>query len=248
MMKKKLFLLIVIVTAIVDFSCKKNEAPVQNTNNLPPAGSRVKTRSVNGSITSYEYDASGRATKWVSNNKLYYDFVYNADSLLETEYKSDGSIKGAHHIKLNASGYVENYLNTEFPFIFIKYEYNANGTKAMQYNYDHGNLNSVTRFFYNNGNLVKDSAYSPSGSGWNGRLYEYYTDKYTSTENENIGVRYWGTGNKNALKKITYLNTGVISGTQDFQVPQSDALNRTTQTSYLTNGAGTPVVVIYTYY
>jgi len=243
-------ILLFAVGAILTASCSKTDDRLpQVSPGLMPATSKVKTQKSGSSETVYEYDAAGRVKKMITNGTCEYVCNYSSDSLVQTRYLANGTVMETCHIKLNSNGLVENYLNDSYPSVFIKYEFNTDKTTARKLNYDNGNLSNITWYFYNNGNLVKDSTVNQGGnSGWYGRIYEYYTDKYSTLENPNKGQAFWGAGNKNALKKVTYLTNGMTNATQDYQVPEVDAQNRISKIAIITNNAGTPAVYTYTYY
>jgi hypothetical protein len=242
-----------VIAAIFISSCNKADdirnQIVTAPSGPPPANTKIKTQESGGSVSLYEYDNSGRVKKITTNGVVEYSSTYAGDSLIQTRYLANGAVMETYHIKLTAGGLVENYLNDKYPTIFIKYEYNADNRTERKLNYNSGILSGITYYFYSNGNLVKDSTVGPSAPGtWSGRTYEYYTDKYSTLENENRGQAHWGAGNKNAIKKITYITNGVPYGTQDYQTPEVVQLNRISKTGMTANGSGSPTIYNYTYY
>ena len=242
-----------VIAAVLISSCSKTETDrpqlITAPSGPPPANTKIKTQESGASISLLEYDNAGRVKKITTNNVVEHAYNYTGDSLIQTRYLANGSVMETYHIKLTPGGLVENYLNDKYPTIFIKYEYNGDNTIAKKMNYQIGILSNVTYYIYSNGNLVKDSTVNPSQPGsWGGRTYEYYTDKYSTLENGNRGQTHWGAGNKNAIKKVTYISNGVPYGTQDYQTPEVDQLNRISKTGMTANGSGNPTIYNYTYY
>lgn len=244
--RKKAVASFFIIALLIGGCHKKNDVIPDANNGMPPANTKLKTS--NNGNSNFEYDNAGRATKVTNNGNNEYTFVYTADSVIQKRYLANGATMETYHMKLNANGLVENYVNDVYPAISIKYEYNADNTMRKKINYTNGILDNTTVYTYIGGNLAADSTFSPSGASWSGRKYQYYVDKFSTIENTNRGIVFWGTGNKNALKKITYLTNCIVQTTQDFLVPETDALNRLTKTSYQTNGTGTAFSNTYTYY
>ena len=244
--RKKTLASFIIISLFIGGCHKKNDVIPDANNGMPPANTKLKTS--NNGNSYFEYDNAGRATKVTNNGNNEYTFVYSADSVIQKRYLANGVIMETYHMKLNANGQVENYVNDVYPSITIKYEYNADNKMIKKINYTNGILDNITEYTYSGGNLATDSTFYPSGANWSGRKYQYYADKYSTTENINRGIAFWGTGNKNALKKITYLTNGIVQTTQDFLIPETDALNRLTKTGYQTNGTGTTFSNTYTYY
>lgn len=251
-MKKKFLLITAMLSALFWISCKKDNGGVNPPpGNQPPANSKIKTWGTANGVQSLEYNAAGNIVKEITAGKAIpnYTYDYNGNLIYAKRFNPDGSLSEDKTLTLNANGLVTEEFNALIPSQIIKYEYNAEGYVIKQTNFGNGSINTITLHHYQDGNLVSDSTFSSSGTLSHARHYEYYTQVISTTGFSNFGEGFWGKGNKNALKKTTYINgSGIATGTQVYIMPELDNLFRIKKTSYQTNGAGTPQYREYTYY
>lgn len=250
-MKKQQIIVLIALVSLSWYSCRKDKNETPAPVNQPPANSRIKTWGNANSVQSLEYNSAGNIVKYITAGKAIpdYTFDYNGNLIYAKRYNPNGSLSEDKTLTLNANGLVTEVFNTLTPSDLIKYEYDAEGHAVKQTNYNNGNVNTTTRLHYLNGNLVSDSTFSSSGTFSHARHYEYFTQVISTTEFPNFGEGFWGKGNKNALKKTTYINgNGTVAGTQVYMMPELDNLLRIKKTAYQSNGAGTPQYRDYTYY
>lgn len=251
-MKKKLVLITAMLSALFWISCKKDNGGVNPPpGNQPPANSLIKTRTTGATIEHYEYDATGKVLKVIKEGNVSpdYTFQYNGNSINMKRFKPDGTIWEDKTYVLNDKGLIIESSDALLPLQITKFEYDAAGREVKQINYGNGVINSVTHRQYKDGNRISDSTFQSNGNFSHARHNEYYTQFISTTEAKNSGEAFWGAGNKNPYKKITYTNSsGNVTGTQDFALPELDNLFRIKKFSYQSNGTGTPVIREYTYY
>ena len=252
---RKHILFITVTIAVALFSCNKNPSDIITPvpTGTPPDNSKIKSITLNGITTYlYDYDNTGNIVKVAkADGTPYYNYSYSSNTINEQRFLSNGSLQEDNKMLLNTDGLVEIFTNSLLPQQLIKYEYTSDKKIAKKTIFTSGILQNTTYFLYANENLVKDSTIVPGSPGiWAGRTYEYYTGIISSTENDNWGKGYWGKGNRNALKKVSYFDGTNSSpyAIQEYQTPELDSKTRIVKTSGTTNGTGAPAIVVYTYY
>lgn len=192
--------------ALLTTACKKSK---DDGKHPEPGTPRLKTAtySSGGSTIQYEltYDSQGRLTTEKLNGKLFLQLVYNGSTITWTQYNS-GSLVDSSIITLDGSGLATS-----------RKSWAANGavtTAAYQYNNGYlfkatvtaGSATSTTTYYRYAGNL--DSTLSSDGDR---HVYEYYTDKKATLENENNGLGFLGKGNSHPVRKETYKSGNTTS-------------------------------------
>ncbi len=250
---KKLFVhFFTLALALTWVSCQKNKDDIQPpVVNQPPAGSKIKTRTVGASVITYEYNGAGNVIKASTAGKAFPDYTYdyNGNTINMKHYQADGSVSEDVTIILNAKGLAIEHANALTPAKTFKYEYDDQLRMVKLFRYINGTVDNFTSFTYKEGNMVNDSTFNSAGNYSHGRDYEYIPGIISTTEYDNFGESFWGIGNKNALKKVTYKNVSEgITGTQVYLPHELDNKFRISKSTYQTNGTGTPIIREYTYY
>jgi hypothetical protein len=229
--------------AILFAACKKGNDPTQEPPQTP-SNNKIKWSVYGGSTdtATYEYYTDGLEKKYSFPNGQRTETVKSPGKITVTSYTVSGSVISITEHILNANGLRDSlkFNSTTFATVF---EYNSNMecTRIRTVNTQTGALVTESLFYYLNGNRIKDS----SSSG-NITLYEYYTDKVSTIEdNPNVGRLYMAKGNKNCKKKETYIAPfGVISVT-DYTY-EFDASGRVTRFIY--SGTSSNGSVYFGYY
>ena len=187
-------------------ACKKSS----DNKNTGPGAILVKSATYTiGPATSHfelEYDNKGRVILEKVGGKQYLKLVYNGNTITWTQYNSNGSLADSSIITLDASGLATS-----------RKSWAANGSiAAATYQYNNGYLfkstivaggsTNTTTYYRYAGNL--DSTKSSNGDTY---IYEYYTDKKSTLENENNGLAFLGKGNGHPVKKETYKSGNTTS-------------------------------------
>ncbi len=246
-MKKQLFIVSALFMVVSICSCKKD------TTGIPPSAGvpKIKTRTNGNTVRNYEYNPDGTISKQAISGNAFpeYTYVYNGNTISMKRYLADGTISEDVTMTLNSKGLVDDYSNAKYPSQLIKYEFNDAGLLVKKTIYQNGSLDQYAVFRYENGNLVCDSTFSNNGTLNYIRNYEHFTGMPSTIENDNFGQGFWGKGNVNALKKVTYKDhNGVVTGTQEYLLPILDNLSRIQKTTYQSSNSPTPVTLTYSYY
>jgi hypothetical protein len=231
---KKILLIISIL--VLFYSCKKgdeNPIPVIP----PPEDARIKTMSSGGSVLqNFEYDTQKRQTKLtLGNGQNRMTISYGTGTVTENEYGSGGTISLISNLLLNADGLVETITRPQYPAILIKYEYNTDKTPSKKTIYNNSLVTNITLYFYQDGNMVKDSSVNYPSLGYTTNQYEYYTDVISTLDNVNYGLSYYGKANKNYIKKVTTYTGGVQGTVVQYDKPELDAQKRIIKTGSQSN-------------
>jgi len=193
-------------------ACKKEQIVI----NEVPELSAPKVRSCYSNSPSdsvyYEYYTDGNQKKVTVPNGSYLVTTYAPGFATEYNYSPLGILLRSNVISLNISGLVDTLGGGFEHYVFV-HEYNTdNKLVKMKYLQLPGATQYEIFFFYDNGNLVKDSM-SSFGVFNSKREYEYYLDKISTLElNPNFGMAYLPTMSKNCKKRtVSTDNLGNIS-------------------------------------
>jgi YD repeat-containing protein len=246
-MKKQSTKKVIMVTAIivsVFTSCQKASV---NYFQLPVTAGVPKLKSIDYAtgIRTNEYDGQGRLIKYSHNTGARAELSYLGNKVTSDTYNGGGVLTQKDVLILNADGFVMSATNSNnLPSVFT-YTYNSDKKLVKDIYLNNGVVLRERFYEYSNGNLIKDS--TSEGTSWRTNNYEYFTDITSTIEAINYGTAFYGTGNKNALKKVVYRVSDGTVNTTVYSTPEKDATGRITKTIYSRDGAA-PVVYSYTYY
>lgn len=213
----------------------------------PVSASLAKVKSVDFAtgIRTNEYDLQGRWIKATYNSGAKTETIYSGNTVTVDSYNPSGTLAQKDINTLNSDGLIASATNSNnLPSVFT-YMYNSEKKLIKDVYINNGILKRERFYEYSNGNLIKDS--TAEGTGWYTNNYEYYLDILSTIEAANYGYELYGTGNKNAVKKIIYKVSDGTINTKIYTAPEKDPAGRIITTTYSLNG-GAPVIYKYTYY
>lgn len=244
---KKSLTLITVLALITLQSCKKEKVPAPV---APQELTRIATKEIPGISTVYSYNTDGSIKEIAVNGYITQKYQYQPGKVILTTHLNDGSVGETVQHSLNPDGLITEQVSDKYPGHAIKYIYNSNKKVAIKEIYSNTTLSTITKYFYSDSNLVKDSTYTASGSPQYSRTYEYFTDKLSTTESANMGMAWLkGLDNKNILKKnvVTTDATGTITGGFEYTAPLFDAKQRMLQITYQSIIGNISNSITYTY-
>jgi hypothetical protein len=152
----------------------------------------------------YQYDSKGRLTKETYTYKSYDTYEYGASQVTVKKYSKTNEQTGTIIYSLNSKGFVSSFSSDDGSFQYTeKNEYDSNGllnkvTSASVnyadtafYKYESGNMVQQISINWHNGVKSVDTS-----------TYTFYTDKTSTIENKNYGLKYQSNLNKDLIKTI----------------------------------------------
>jgi antitoxin component YwqK of YwqJK toxin-antitoxin module len=205
-----LLTLLIFITVLIS-SCKKGDTIPAIPQPVQPADCRIKTSQVTGSTTTYDYNPDHSIKKITFAGGNWADYVYSSNTLVVTTYNASGGVISFVTYNLNANGLAASYWFNNDPSLLYTTTYDSEKQRTKTILSRNGSLLAEVFFYYSNGNLIKDSL-QYTGAGWETNVYDFYTDKVSTTENINFGKHFLSPGNKNCLKtQIRTSSTGIPS-------------------------------------
>jgi len=246
-MKKTILKTAVIISGVLFFTACSKDDSIKNILKEETAGqaaqkgkpisqlTRIKTRTLGLNITTFTYDASGRATGYTGSSFLTYDYP-DASHVIETPQWSPVT-----NYDLNNKGLAVKATDGNSSNIFT---YNAKKQVESDFYESNGVTGNIT-YIYVNGNLDKMTIESSNTSAITTASFTYYLDKPNVLDNDVFGESFRGAGSKNLVKSRTAESNGV-TGTTDYSY-DFDLQGRVVKVRTAVNG--TPQAdVSYSYY
>jgi hypothetical protein len=248
---KKLTLSLLII-AIAFTACKKDKKESQ-TVNIPLIKSEIRSYPETSDRDSmiYSYDTQNRLISYKQNGGKYTTAEYGASTVIFKSYNGKGVLQKTETYNLNAQGWYSDYSSIQattvnssikskrtFKSQLIsqtdfneKYFYDNQGHLIKSVSID-GNSSDTTFNYFTNDNVILrvTKSWANNTLQLDSAKYEYYLDKLTTIEMNNIGIPNYGKPLTNLIKKITYSNE-IDEFTYDF-----DDQNRVIKETALNNG------------
>lgn len=211
----------------------------------PPASAvvRVKTRTFNGDLRTYTYDASNRSlgSTSVSYNSVTYQYP-DASHIHSIIKYPGGSIAGETDYELNSKGLISKATAST-----LQGFYTYNGKKQLIkhiVNFTNGDI-ATGDFTYTSGNLTSIQSLTNGSPSWN-KTFTYYTNIDNVLSNEVFGESFTGAESKNLVKSMSFVINGGSTTTENYTY-EFDAQGRVTKQKVVKNGVLQPDI-LYTYY
>lgn len=208
--------------------------------------SKIKKVVSGTNIEEYRYDSAGRLKTQLNHSGSKIEFTYNNYSVTESYLDINGAIQHSKIVQLDNNGLATSCTFSSDPGRVYLYFYTPEKYLQRSDIVDNGAVTSQTYYFYNNGNLLKDSTVMASG-GWAISCYEYYFDVNSTIRHENFGIDYYGMASRNSLKKITVTNDTSTGYVVEFTHPVLDVSDRIIKESFSFNG-GALKISAFQYY
>jgi len=230
-------------------SCKKTT--VEQTQPTPTVVTpKIKTVSISNATTTlntvaYEYDNAGRIAKLTYANGNSVKYSYSTNMVTTESFTAAGVSDGKTTFNLNADGLAIKYFSNAAPATVTHFTYNT--AKQLLTEITENGFETTYQLYhtYNaDGNKIADSIVN--GQISTTKKIDYYTDKISTVENLNYGIRFYGMPVKNCPKKSSLkLSTSNYVST-DYSIPETDTLGRITK--YTHTSQGVTYTYVYTYY
>ena len=233
------------LTAII-LSCQKDEffEPIEPISQPIP---KIRTETDGTYFATYTYDDQGRIVEENYEEGWKTIYKYESNKVIRETYNIDGTFFDSDTYQLNDKGICTSFIDGQYGRTYY-FQYDADGRKTHGYSTSaDGTPFQEYFYFYENGNVVKDSTVYASDSSSIVVAYEYFTDVKTTIGNYNRGIFYLGKGNENPVKRITRDFKGINVDVYNYSIPIMNAEDHIMQTSYSINN-GTLYTYEYTYY
>ncbi len=230
---KNLALLLIVAALVV--SCKKDNIK-STTTIMPLIKSRIVTLpdgSVHDSVV-YEYDAENKLIGGKTKNGGSTVAEYNASTMTYKVYDNKQVLYRTETYLINSQGWT-----SESSYVVVSE--NINDNQKFFYDEQGHNIKSVDVYFGNIdtsfNSFIGDNVTTTISRLWSNSTlsvdttqFEYYTDKLTTIELNNMGFPTIGKPNKNLIKKKVYGNVAT-DYTYEF-----DSQNRVIKETVIYNG------------
>jgi hypothetical protein len=194
-------LIIPFFAGVLFTSCSKNNSDVPS----PEPGtsaSRIKTRT-SSYVTTYFYNAEGKATKYENSDGSGSAFEYQPGIVIRKVYNTAGVFQYSYKHELNADALVFRTTISNNPAYEIIRLYNADKSIAKQISMINGNNNSID-YFYSNGNC-DSMRFTGNNGNWSSTVVKtYYTGKPNVLTDAATGDDFYGKASKDMLKSEIY--------------------------------------------
>ena len=198
-------------------------------------------------LATYTYNDEGKIIEENYEEGWRTIYVYETGKVTRETYRPDGTYHSSNIYIINEKGLCTAFTETLYGRTYY-FEYDANDRKVSGHSISaEGEPFQQYYYFYEGGNLVKDSTVYVSDQTSIVNTYEFFTNIKSTTGNYNIGIFYLGKDNENMTKRINRNFKGVDFDVYDFAIPATDNNGHIMQTSYSINGGGL-TTTNYTYY
>jgi len=240
----KLIFLCFLTTLIL--SCQKDEffEPIEPTFQSIP---KLRTETDGTYFATYTYDEQGRIVEENYEDGWRTIYKYESNKVIRETYNTDGTFFDADTYQLNDKGLCTAFTDGQYGRTYY-FQYDEDDRKI----HGHSTEKDGTPFqeyfyFYEDGNVVKDSTVYLSNNTFIVLTYEYFTDIKSTIGNYNKGIFYEGKGNVNPKKRCTRNFKGLSVDVYNYSVPVVNEDEHIMQTSYSINNS-TLYTYEYTYY
>jgi len=163
----------------------------------PTSLTRIVKQTSGADISTFSYDASGKALKKENSNGSRKEYEYAGGKVMRKYYNTSGVYQYTITEELNAEGFSIHNTRSDQPWENV-YEYNTDKTMAKQISKSSSTI--VNDYFWSNGNLDSVRSSSQNGVWQYTTIFTYYTDKPNLLSDDIYGEQYWGKNSKNLLK------------------------------------------------